>query len=214
MNDPVNQNITLLTVEEFFAIYGGKYEKYELIDGIAYMMSSANSVHQALSFFLNGVLFNFLKGKKCQGFAAPYDVFLNESPKDANGKLIKNKRVKGTVVQPDLMVVCDRDKIKSDGIHGAPDFIIEILSAATRDKDKSLKLYKYFTSGVKEYWIVDADEQEVHVYKFNHKDIKIKANHDTFTFNDKVKSHVLDGLEIDFSHFEFEFEEKIIYNKL
>ena len=202
MNEPINQNMTLLTVEEFFAIYGDKDERYELIDGIAYMMAAPNTVHQDLSMFLSAELFNFLKGKKCRAFAAPYDVFLNESPKDANGKLIKNKRTKGTVVQPDLMVICDKEKIKPDGCHGAPDFIIEILSTSTKDKDAGPKFYKYFSRGTKEYWLVDPEEQTIDVYEFIPNAKKLKALLERFTFEDKVKSHVLEGLEIDFSQFD------------
>jgi len=202
MNEPNIQKITFLTVEEFFAVYSGKEERYELIDGIAYMMAAANIEHQALSFFLSGELYNFLKGKKCRAFYAPCDVFLNETPKDDTGKIKKNKRVKGTVVQPDIMVICDKDKIKPDGCHGAPDFIIEILSISTKDKDKSIKFYKYFISGVKEYWIIDPEEQLIQVYKFKPESKNYEVS--MFTFDDKVKSHVLEGLEIDFSEFSFE----------
>ena len=202
MNEPINQKITLLTVEQFFALYSGKNERYELIDGIAYMMAAPSTGHQAVSFFLSTEIGNYLKGKKCRPFAAPYDVFLNESPKDETGKLIKNRKTKGTVVQPDLMVVCDKDKIKPDGCHGAPDFIIEITSLSTKDKDESLKHYKYFTSGVKEYWIVDPEEKIITVYQFI-LDSK-KAEVEMFTFGDKVKSYVLEGLEIDFTNFNFE----------
>ena len=105
MNSPIYQNIVPLTIEEFFAIYGDADERYELIDGIPYMMAAPESGHQALSSFLHGEIYNFLKGKKCKVFAAPFDLFLNESPKDETGNLIKNKRVKGTVVQPDLVVI-------------------------------------------------------------------------------------------------------------
>ena len=199
MNQPIYQKIVPLTVEEFYAIYSDKDERYELIDGIAYMMASPNTEHQSLSMFLSSELMNFFKGKKCRPFAAPYDVFLNESPKDKNGKLIKNKRVKGTVVQPDLMVICDKDKIKPDGCHGAPNFVIEIMSISTKDKDKGPKLFKYFKTGVKEYWIIDPDEETISVLKFNSEGKK--AEIEVFHFNDKVKSHIFDGLEIDFADF-------------
>ena len=202
MNEIINQKISLLTVEEFFAIYGDKEERYELIDGIAYMMAAANTEHQSLSLFLTLKIGNFLEGKKCRLFAAPYDVFLNESPKDNNGKLIKNRRVKGTVVQPDLMVICDKDKIQSNGCHGAPDFVIEILSISTKDKDKGPKLHKYFSSGVKEYWLLDLEDEKITVFNFTPG--RRKVEFDEFTFADKVKSHVLEGLEIDFSLFSFE----------
>ena len=202
MNEPIIQKIVPLTVEEFFAIYGNRDEPYELIDGIAYMMAAPSTIHQDISVFLSGELYNFLKGKKCKLYYAPYDVFLNESLKDETGKIKKNRRIKGTIVQPDLMVICDRDKIKPDGCHGAPDFIIEITSISTRDRDKSIKYYKYYSSGVKEYWIIDPDEQLIQVYMFN-LDSK-KYEFEIFTFDDKVKSRVLEGIEIDFTQFDFE----------
>jgi len=202
MNEPISQKVKLLTVEEFFAIYSDKEERYELIDGIAFMMAAPSTVHQDLSMFLSIEIGNFLKGKKCKVFAAPYDIFLNESPKDKDGKLIKKKRVKGTVVQPDLIVVCDKEKIQPDGCHGAPDFVIEIASISTKDRDKSIKFHKYFSSGVKEYWIIDPEEQIGAVYIFNLEGKKAEVY--PFTFDDKVKSHVLEGLEIDFAEFNFE----------
>ena len=202
MNAPISQKIVLLTVEEFFAIYGKKEERYELIDGIVYMMAAPDTSHQTLSMFLSVEIGNFLKGKKCRVFAAPYDVFLNESPRDEEGALSKNKRIKGTVVQPDLLVVCDKDKIKPDGCHGAPDFVMEIVSTSTEDKDKSPKLYKYLSGGVKEYWIIDPKEQTIQVY-YKPKATGNKATVGIFTFGDTVKSHVLEGLEINFAQFNF-----------
>ena len=200
MDEQINQNTTFLTLEEFSAIYSEKDERYELIDGIAYMMSAPSTIHQDLIIFMTLLIGNFLKGRKCKLSIAPYDVFLNE-----NNKLKKNKRVKGTVVQPDLMVICDRDKIKPDGCHGAPDFIVEIASLSNKkneDKDYSLKLYKYFSSGVKEYWIVNPKNKIISVYIFNSENKKSEL--ELFTFEDKVKSHVLEGLEINFAEFSME----------
>ena len=194
MNAPINQKIYFLTVEEFFAVYGKKEERYELIDGVPYMMAAPNTGHQGLSMFLSIEIGNFLKGKKCRVFAAPYDVFLNENK--------KNRRVRGTVVQPDLIVVCDSDKIKHDGCHGAPDFVIEIISESTKDKDESLKLYKYLSSGVREYWLVNPEEQTVQVYHRPKSAIK-KTTVATFEFGDIIKSHVLEGLEINFAQYYF-----------
>ena len=197
--------ITPLTVERFFAEYGEAEERYELIDGIPYMMAAPKANHQALSMFLSGKLFNFLEGKKCKVFHAPFDVFLDESPRNKkSGKIIKMKRAKGTVVQPDIVVICDRDKIKEDGCHGAPDLVIEIMSESSKDKDRSLKRYKYFESGVKEYWLVDPTEETIIVYRFDFENKKTEAQ--SFSFKDKVKSRILDGLEIDFSQFEFDEE--------
>jgi len=203
MDSASEQNIVLLTIEEFSAIYGNREERYELIDGIPYMMAAPAIIHQGLSAFLLAELYNFLKGKKCRVFAAPCDVFLTESPRDEAGKVKVNKRVKGTVVQPDLVVICDEKKIKRDGCHGAPDLIVEILSESTKDKDTGVKLYKYHSSGVREYWVVDPDEETIEVYHFTPGTRRYKA--EIHGFADKVKSHVLDGLEIDFTEFDLNY---------
>ena len=202
MNAPVIREIALLTVERFLKIYGKKDERYELIDGVPYMMAAPNTAHQALSMFLSVEIGNYLKGKKCRIFAAPYDVFLSESSKAGNGGLSKYKKAGATVVQPDLLVICDKDKIKPEGCCGVPDFVIEIMSASTKDKDERLKLYKYLSSGVKEYWLIDPEGQTIQVYH-KPKAADKKAALDTFTFSDMVTSHVLDGLEIDFAQFGF-----------
>jgi len=202
MDSASNQKIVLLTIEEFSAIYGNREERYELIDGIPYMMAAPLTVHQGLIVFMTLAIGNFLKGKKCRVFVAPYDVFLNESQRDEAGKVKVNKRVKGTVVQPDLVVICDEKKIKRDGCHGAPDLIVEILSESTRDKDTGVKLYKYHASGVREYWVIDPDEETIEVYSFKPGSRRYRM--ETYGFGDKVKSHVLDGLEIDFKEFGFD----------
>ena len=200
MDSASNQKIVLLTIEEFAAIYGNREERYELIDGIPYMMAAPLTVHQGLIVFMTLAIGNFLKGKKCRVFVAPYDVFLNESQRDEAGKVKINKRVKGTVVQPDLVVICDEKKIKRDGCHGAPDLMVEILSESTRDKDTGVKFHKYHSSGVREYWVIDPDEETIEVYSFTPGTRRYRA--ESYGFDDKVKSHILDGLEIDFKEFD------------
>jgi Uma2 family endonuclease len=200
MDAPISQKIAFYTIEEFFEIYGEKDERYELIDGIPYMMAAPNTDHQALSMFLSIEIGNFLKGKKCRVFAAPYDVFLSESKKSESGIFSKIRKIRGTVVQPDLIVVCDPDKIKPDGCHGAPDLVVEIISESTKTKDESLKLYKYFSSGVKEYWLIDPKEQTVQLYH-KQKAAGNKATVDMLDFGGTIKSRVLDGLEIDLAQF-------------
>ena len=90
--------------------------------------------------------------KPCRVFEAPVDVQL----------FCDNK----TMVQPDVLVVCDRDKIKGFGIFGAPDFILEILSKSTRKKDMGIKLEKYMEAGVREYWIIDPCKEALITYYF------------------------------------------------
>jgi Uma2 family endonuclease len=130
-------------------------ERWELIGGVAYNMSPAPRVrHQCLAGRLYVEICVFLEDKPCQAFIAPVDVFLPEGVEDSTE----------TVVQPDVLVVCDPQKIGDEGIHGAPDFVIEVLSPSTAYKDFSEKKDLYERSGVREYWIVNPDTGSVFRY--------------------------------------------------
>ena len=130
-------------------------ERWELIDGIAYDMSPAPKVsHQEKSYDLGRKLGNFLEGKPCRPFMAPLDVFLEESGDESGG----------VVVEPDVMAVCDPEKIADDGIHGAPDFVAEVLSDSTANKDFGAKKELYERTGVLEYWIIHPDTCTVFQY--------------------------------------------------
>ena len=123
-------------------------ERWELIDGVAYAMAGVSESHQDVLIELLGQLRDFLKGKQCKVFVAPFDVRFNADGAD------------DTVVQPDILVVCDRTKLESGkGVIGAPDFIIEILSPSTAKYDMLTKKRLYQQSGVREYWIVDPDSK-------------------------------------------------------
>jgi Uma2 family endonuclease len=137
-------------------------EMAELIHGKIYKMSPApSSTHQKVSMRLTLEIGNFLKGKKCQLFSAPFDVRLPLSSKRKSDNEII------TVVQPDLCVVCDPSKIDERGCLGAPDWIIEILSMHTSAKDLREKFDVYEEAGVGEYWVVHPQEQTVLVYVLN-----------------------------------------------
>jgi len=139
-------------------------EMSELIQGKIFKMSPApNSLHQTISMRLTLKIGNFLAGKKCQLFSAPFDVRLPKSPKRHTDNEIT------TVVQPDLCVVCDSSKIDVRGCLGAPDWIIEILSQYTSSKDLREKFQVYEDAGVKEYWVVHPQEQTILVYVLNTK---------------------------------------------
>jgi Uma2 family endonuclease len=127
----------------------------ELIDGVVYNMASPSDYHQAISMALSAIFYNFLRGKKCQVRAAPYDVRLFASKDEEDD----------TVVQPDLVVVCDEEKRTEHGYCGAPSLVIEILSPSTRYRDMMQKFVKYAQAGVPEYWIIDPLEKTVSVYK-------------------------------------------------
>lgn len=131
--------------------------RYELYDGIPVVMSSPTDVHQIIIGEIFAQLHAYLRGKKCRPFFAPFDVRLFEQPGDSP------KNVK-TVVQPDLMVVCDPDKVDHRGIRGAPDLVVEVISPSTQRYDRLLKFDRYMRAGVLEYWIVDPNARTVWVY--------------------------------------------------
>ena len=129
-------------------------ERFELIDGVAYEMAAPNTEHQRISMLLSGEFYSYLKDKTCRPFAAPYDVrlFYKEDESDT------------TVVQPDLIVVCDPEKLGPEGCRGAPDLVIEILSPSNTAIEMHRKLNIYRRAGVQEIWIVDPEEKQVEVY--------------------------------------------------
>ncbi|MDR0455219.1 MAG: Uma2 family endonuclease [Treponema sp.] len=129
-------------------------ERFELIDGAAYAMSAPNTEHQQISMILSAALFNHFQDKPCQPFAAPFDVrlFYEEDESD------------DTVVQPDLVVVCDPEKLGEEGCQGAPDLVIEILSPSNTAIEMHRKLNLYLDAGVREYWVIDPEEKLVEIY--------------------------------------------------
>lgn len=128
-------------------------ERYELIDGVPYMMAPApSSTHQGISANLMIEIGTYLRGKRCKVFAAPFDVRLNADTRD------------DTVVQPDISVICDPSKIDERGCKGAPDMVIEIVSPSSVKHDQFVKQEKYRQAGVREYWIVYPEYQSVQVY--------------------------------------------------
>lgn len=133
-------------------------ERWEIIEGVAYSMSPApNRRHQGLQRELLGQLIPYFKQKPCKIYPAPIDVILPEVGEQADES--------STVVEPDILVVCDPRKLTDAGIRGAPDFIIEILSPATAFRDQSNKKLLYEKHGVKEYWVVNPETLEVLIYR-------------------------------------------------
>lgn len=132
-------------------------ERIEIINGDAVMMAPPASIHQEISGELFRQIANFLVGKPCKVYSAPYCVRLFEK----NGDKPKNV---DTVVEPDISIVCDKSKRDKRGCKGAPDMVIEVLSPSTRRHDKLVKLNLYQRAGVREYWIVDPDSKSVSVY--------------------------------------------------
>ena len=122
-------------------------ERWELIEGVAYAMSPAPTrTHQTILGEVFRQIANFLEGKPCQVFVAPFDVRLPEQ-NEADDEIIN-------VVQPDILVVCDASKLDEKGCRGAPDWVIEVLSPSTASKDHVRKKSLYERHGVREYWLV------------------------------------------------------------
>jgi Uma2 family endonuclease len=140
-------------------------ERLELIKGKIFRMSPAPSMkHQKVASRLHTYFGSFLLGKSCELFSAPFDVRLFDRKKSKKA----NKDIY-TVVQPDLCVVCDKEKLDERGCLGAPDLIIEILSKGNSKKEMKIKYELYEEAGVKEYWIVVPYEEFIHQYVLNDK---------------------------------------------
>ena len=135
-------------------------EQVELLRGKLFKMSPApREIHQRVSMYLSGELYNFFKDKTCRFYSAPFDVRI--PAKGAKG-MTDNQIY--TIVQPDLCVVCDLEKIDRRGCVGAPDLVVEILSPSNSRKDLKDKYEIYQEAGVPEYWIVDADDKAIYRY--------------------------------------------------
>lgn len=167
-------------------------ETIELIKGKISLMSPAPSLdHQRVSWQLNGLLFEYFRKNPCRAFAAPFDVRLYDRRKS----VIANQEIY-TVVQPDLCVICDTDKLDQRGCLGAPDWIIEILSKGNSKKEMQTKYQLYRESGVKEYWIVYPFEQAVHQFVLDEIQDKYQLIN-MYSGEDKAMPQLFPDLEID-----------------
>ena len=164
-------------------------ERVELIKGRIFRMSPApNRMHQKLSGHIFTRLSVFLDGKKCQVYSAPFDVRLPRKSKDDKDII--------TVLQPDICVICDADKLDDRGCVGAPDLVVEILSPGNNSKELKYKYEVYEESGVSEYWVVSPQDQTFTVYKLVNGNFQASR---TMVEGDVVKSVAIDGFSLDLS---------------
>lgn len=157
-------------------------QRAELIDGRMYMMASPALSHQDILVWLSVRIFNYIethKGK-CRVVPAPFGVFIRKDDRN--------------YFEPDISVICDRDRLDERGCHGAPDWVVEIVSPSSRRMDYRLKLPVYKETGVREYWIVDYARRQVSVYLLQESDTPR-----VYSFTDTIPVAIYGDFAIDFS---------------
>jgi len=166
----------IYTIDDIYALPDG--ERAELIDGKIYYMAPPSKTHQKISGRLYQTIANYIDSKngKCEIYAAPFAVFLNKD--DIN------------YIEPDISVICDLSKLDEKGCHGAPDWIIEIVSPGNKSMDYFTKLFKYRNADVREYWIVDPTKEQIMVYRFEMETME------QYSFGEAVPAGIYDGFSI------------------
>jgi Uma2 family endonuclease len=157
-------------------------ERFELIYGEPYAMAAPNASHQAILAELSAQFVVYLRGKPCKVYPAPFDVRLCYEEDESDD----------TVVQPDLSVICDKERRGPEGGRGAPDLAVEILSPSNTAGEMSRKFSLYRNAGVREYWVVYPEEKSLLVHSFNKDQISTRA----YNFPDTVQVGLFPDLEI------------------
>ena len=165
------------TVEDIINLPEGV--RAELIDGQIFYFAAPLVVHQQLVVKLSNALYNYIRENEglCQMLVAPVMVKLVEDGKN--------------YLEPDVIVVCDKEKLRADGCYGAPDLVIEIASKSTKKRDYGIKMLKYRTAGVKEYWIVDPMRETVMVYWFEDEEQNC-----LYGIREEISFHLFPGLSV------------------
>lgn len=168
------------TIEDIYALPDGI--RAELIDGKLYYIPTPTRTHQKIAgeMYLAAAAHLKAYSKECEVYIAPFGVYLNGDD--------------SLYVEPDLSIIRDTSRLSERGCMGAPDWIIEVVSAPTRKTDYAVKLNKYRESGVKEYWIVDPSLRTVLTYLFDSN--KNVEDADLFSFDAEIPSSLFDGLVI------------------
>lgn len=177
---PALQQVETITLEQYETL--PEDTMAEVFDGQIYYMASPSQAHQTILTELLVAIRSYLKtkGDTCSVFPAPFDVKLSDKPLN--------------IVQPDIMVVCDKNKLDGKRCNGAPDFIIEIVSPGNPSDDYIRKLYYYKNYGVREYWIVDPKRKSITVNFFEENILSVP-----YTFDSTIKVNICDDLYIRFS---------------
>ena len=166
----------IYTSEDYWNLPEG--QRAELIDGKLYAMAPPNRIHQRLVSRLTQIIGSFIDSNKgtCEVYPAPFAVNLNADDK--------------VWVEPDISVICDRNKLDKHGCKGAPDLIAEVLSPSTQRHDQLVKLNLYQRAGVKEYWIADPAKKQVTVYSFEQESMM------EYLFTDEIPVGIYEGFSI------------------
>ena len=169
--------------EEFLKLTEESEHRYELMNGEVYFLASPLYPHQKAVKEILTEFAMWFRDKKCEPLAAPFDVTLFKSEKNI------------CVVQPDILVICDREKIDEKGRYsGVPSLVVEVLSESTSSKDNVTKLELYMSTGVQEYWLVNTETKELYIYVFNDKKIRHVYS---YAENNRAESPCFKGLGVD-----------------
>lgn len=165
------------TIEDIYALSDN--QRAELIDGQFYLMAPPGRIHQKLVSEFTQLIGSYIKSKggDCEVYPAPFAVFLNKDNQN--------------YVEPDISVICEKDKLDDRGCNGAPDWIIEIISPSAQQIDYGIKLFKYRSAGVREYWIVNPMKRTVNVFDFEHDQLS-----NLYTFDDPTPVCIYKDLSI------------------
>lgn len=174
------QQNKIYTTKDIYSLPDG--QRAELIDGQMYMMAPPDYKHQKIVMELSAIIHQYIKSHKgnCEVLPAPFAVFLNAD--DLN------------YVEPDISVICDQNKLTEKGCNGAPDWIIEIASPSTSRIDYGIKLFKYRSAGVREYWIVNPKTCTVNVFDFENEKVS-----NQYSFDDNISVCIYEDLNINLS---------------
>ncbi len=173
----VSRRDQLYTIDDIYALPDGV--RAELVDGKIYSMAPPSRTHQKLQHFFDRTIGNYIEANhgECEIYPSPFAVFLNKDD--------------SVYFEPDISVICDLSKLDEKGCHGAPDWIIEIVSPSSKAMDYFTKLMKYQAAGVREYWIADPAKQQIMVYQFGE-----KVMVEQYSFDEDVPVGIYKGFSI------------------
>jgi len=173
-----------VSYEEYLKMTEDSENRYEYIDGEIILLASPLYPHQKAVREIFGEFITWFRNKDCEPLAAPFDVILH--------RLRNSEKINS--VQPDIIVICDKDKIDEQGKYkGTPTLVVEVLSESTRSRDLVQKLDLYMESGIQEYWVVNTQSQEMYIYTFANNKL---ADILTFKGEESAQSVIFPGLKI------------------